>query len=125
MMDEVRRYLHKAEHALEVAEDLLKDGHAPDAASKIYYAMYYAAQALLNAEGINVVKHSAVESAFGYHFAKTGKLDPKFHRMLMNARKIRELADYDIDEEIIEPVASLKIGEGRAFLSVIKDYLGL
>lgn len=36
MTDEVKRYLRKAEHALEVAEDLLKDGHAPDAASKIY-----------------------------------------------------------------------------------------
>ena len=124
MTDEVKRYLRKAEHALAVAEDLMKDGHAPDAASKIYYAMYYAAQALLNADGIDVVKHSAVESAFGYHFAKPGKIDPKFHRMLMNARKIREIADYDIDEEIVEPVASLKIDEGRAFLSVIKDYLG-
>ena len=55
MTDEVRRYLRKAEHTLEVAEDLLKDGHAADAASKIYYAMYYAAQALLNADGIDVV----------------------------------------------------------------------
>ncbi len=125
MTEEVRRYLRKAEHALEVAEDLLKGGHAPDAASKIYYAMYYAAQALLNADGIDVVKHSAVESAVGYHFAKPGKIDPKFHRMLINARKIREIADYDIDEEIVEPVASLKIDEGRAFLSAIKDYLGL
>ena len=125
MTDEVRRYLRKAEHALEVAEDLLKDGHAPDSASKIYYVMYYAAQALLNADGIDVVKHSAVESAFGYYFAKSGKIDPKYHRMLMNARKIREIADYDIDEEIVEPVALLKIEEGHAFLSVIKNYLGL
>ncbi len=38
MTDEVRRYLRKAEHALEVAEDLLKDGHVPDVASKTYYA---------------------------------------------------------------------------------------
>ena len=87
--------------------------------------MYYAAQALLNADGIDVIKHSAVEAAFGYHFAKTGKIDTKFHRMLMNALKIREIADYDIEEEIVEPVASLKIDEGRAFLSFIKDYLGL
>jgi uncharacterized protein (UPF0332 family) len=96
MTDEVRRYLLKAEHALEVAEDLLKGGHAPDAASKIHYSMYYAAQALLNADGIDVVKHSAVESAFGYYFAKPGKIDSKYHRMLMNARKIREIADYDM-----------------------------
>jgi uncharacterized protein (UPF0332 family) len=125
MTDEVRRYLEKADHALLVAEDLKERGHAPDAASKIYYAMFYAAKALLTAEGINVVKHSAVESAFGYHFAKTGRIDVRFHRMLMNARKIREIADYDIDEEIIEPVASLKIEEGRAFLAEIKRVLGV
>lgn len=125
MSDEVKRYLDKADHALVVAEDLMAQGHAPDAASKIYYAMFYATKALLTAEGIDVVKHSAVESAFGYHFAKPGRIDPKFHKMLMNARKIREIADYDIDEEIIEPVASLKIEEGRAFLAEIKRILGV
>jgi hypothetical protein len=44
--------------------------------------------------------------------------------MLMNARKIREIADYDIDEEIVEPVASLKVEEGRAFLAAIRELLG-
>ena len=37
MTDQARKYLEKAEHALKVAEDLLKSGHASDAASKIYY----------------------------------------------------------------------------------------
>jgi len=125
MRDEVSRYLNKADHALVVAEDLMERGHTPDAASKVYYAMFYATKALLTAEGIDVVKHSAVESAFGYHFAKTGRIEARFHKMLMNARKIREIADYDIDEEIIEPVASLKIEEGRAFLAEIKRVLNI
>lgn len=125
MTEEVRRYLDKADHALLVAEDLMQHGHTPDAASKIYYAMFYATKALLTAEGIDVVKHSAVESAFGYHFAKSGRIEARFHKMLMNARKIREIADYDIDEEIVEPVASLKIEEGRAFLVEIKRVLGV
>ncbi len=123
MTEEVRKYLERAEHALLVAEELMAGGHAPDAASKIYYAMFYAAQALLKAEGIDVIKHSAVESAIGYYFAKTGRLNPKFHKMLMSARKIREIADYDIDEEIVEPVASLKIEEGHAFLAAIRGML--
>jgi uncharacterized protein (UPF0332 family) len=122
--EEIRKYLAKAEHALQVAEDLMHSGYAPDAASKIYYAMFYAAQALLKSEGVEVVKHSAVEAAFGYHFAKPGRIEPKFHKMLMNARKIREIADYDIDEEIVEPVASLKVEEGRAFLAAIRELLG-
>ena len=125
MTEEVKRLMEKAEHALEVAESLLEEGYSSDAASKIYYSMFYAAQALLKSEGINVIKHSAVESALGYHFAKSGKIDPKFHRMLIDARKIREIADYDIQEEIVEPVASLKVEEGKAFLSAIKGILGI
>jgi len=125
MTGDIKRYLDKADHALIVAEDLMERGHVPDAASKIYYAMFYASKALLAAEGIDVVKHSAVESAFGYYFAKPGRIDPKYHKMLMNARKIREIADYDIDEEIVEPVASLKIEEGRAFIAAIKLFLAL
>ena len=85
--------------------------------------MFYAAQALLRADGIDVIKHSAVESAFGYYFVKTGRIDPKYHRMLIDARKIREIADYDIQEEIVEPTASLKIEDGKSFLTVIKGLL--
>jgi uncharacterized protein (UPF0332 family) len=87
--------------------------------------MFYAAQAVLKDESIEVIKHSAVESAFGYTFAKTGRIDPKYHRILMYARKIREIADYDLDEEIVEPVASVKLEEGHAFLSVIREFLAL
>ncbi len=125
MNEEVIMLIQKAEHALEVAEELINRNYPSDAASKIYYSMFYAAQALLKSEGIDVIKHSAVESAFGYHFAKTGKIDPKFHRMFIDARKIRETADYDIQEEIVEPVASLKIEEGKLFLTTIKDLLGV
>jgi uncharacterized protein (UPF0332 family) len=87
--------------------------------------MFYAAQALLKSEGIDVTKHSAVESAVGYYFVKTGKIDQKYHRMLINARKIREIADYDIDEEVVEPVASVKIEEGKSFVGAVKNHLGL
>ncbi|MEW6621095.1 MAG: HEPN domain-containing protein [bacterium] len=125
MTEQVKRLIEKSEHAIEVAEELIKDGYPSDAASKIYYSMFYAAQALLKSEGIDVVKHSAVESALGYYFAKPGRIDSKYHRMLINARKIREIADYDIQEEIVEPTASLKIEEGKTFLSAIKHLLGI
>ena len=119
MKKEVQRLLEKADHALEVAESLYKQGFIHSASSRIYYAMFYAAQALLKSEDIEVVKHSAVESALGYHFAKTGKIDPKYHRMLINARKIREIIDYDIQEEIVEPSALLKLEDGKEFVAVM------
>lgn len=116
---EIRRLMEKADNALIVGEDLLKCGHSSDAASKIYYAMFYAAQALLKSEEIEVIKHSAVESALGYYFAKPGRIDPKYHRMLIDARKIREIADYDIQEEIVETDANLKLEEGKAFIEMV------
>lgn len=125
MNEETRQYLLKADNALIVAEELLAHGHLPDAASKTYYAMFYAAKALLATEGIDVSKHSAVESALGYHFAKPGRIDPKLHRMFMNARKVREIADYGICDEIVEPDASLKVEEGREFVAAIKALLGV
>jgi uncharacterized protein len=69
MKKEVQRLLEKANHALEVSESLYKQGFSQDATSKLYYAMFYATQALLKSEGIEVIKHSAVESALGYYFA--------------------------------------------------------
>ena len=120
MKKEVQRLLEKADHALEVAESLYKQGFSQDAASKIYYAMFYAAQALLKSEDIEVVKHSAVESALGYYFAKTARIDPKYHRMLINARKVREIVDYDIQEEDVEPMAMLKLEGGKDFVAVMK-----
>ncbi len=45
MIPEIQKLLEKADHALEVAEKLHQNGYSSDAASKIYYAMYYAAQA--------------------------------------------------------------------------------
>ena len=74
MTEETAKLILKAEHALKVAQDLLEDGYPSDAASKIYYSMFYAAQALLKSKRIDVVKHSAVGSALGYHFAKTDRM---------------------------------------------------
>lgn len=120
MTEEVGKLIEKAEHALKVARQLMDDGFPSDAASKVYYSMFYAAQALLKSADIDVIKHSAVEAAFGFHFAKTGRLDPKYHQMLIEAREIREIADYDTEQEIVEPVASLKIDQGGEFLIAVK-----
>jgi uncharacterized protein (UPF0332 family) len=59
----------------------------------------------------------------GRHFAKTGRLDPKFHRMFINARRVREIADYSLFEEVIESTASLTLEESQAFVSEIERQL--
>ena len=123
MNKEIQRYLDKSGRALAAAESLLADGYSSDAASKAYYAMFYAAQAALRNHGVEVIKHSAVESFFGQHFAKTGQVDPRYHRMLIRARKLRETADYSVEEEVSDTVAGQTLEEGKAFVAVIKAIL--
>ena len=45
-------------------------------------------------ENLSFSKHSAVISKFGELFARTSKIDPKFHRYLIDAEQIRLKGDY-------------------------------
>ena len=84
----------RAERSLEAANLLIKNGYFADAISRSYYAMFYAATALLHSEGITVSKHSAVIAQVGQHFAKTGKLEVRLHRALIDVFDERQSADY-------------------------------
>lgn len=95
-----QRLLEKAHHALAAADLLLNKGQKqtflPDVVSKSYYAMFYAANALLVKHGIIRKKHSAVISAFGEKFVRKGIVDKKYHSVLVKGFEYRGCADYDI-----------------------------
>jgi len=66
--DEIHALIKKAKESLEVAEDLVRDGHFGFAASRAYFAMFYVAEALLAQIGQSYSSHSAVIAAFvGYY----------------------------------------------------------
>ena len=71
--------------------------HPDSAAGRVYYAMFYIAEALLYDQDLEFSKHSAVHAAYGKHFAKTGVLEPKFHRWLLDAFNTRIQTDYGFD----------------------------
>ena len=123
MKPEVQEYLRKAERALKVAESLLATGFEAEAAARAYYAMFYAAQALLKENGVQRVRHSAVQAAFGRYLVKTGKINAKFHRMLIDARETRELADYTVGEEVSAETALLRVKNAEEFLQIVKTLL--
>jgi len=62
--------LEKAERYIHSAELLAKDGDLDSAASRLYYAMFYIAQALLEERGYTYSSHRALISAYGQYFAK-------------------------------------------------------
>ncbi len=123
MKEEARKFLEKADRALHAAEILLADGSYDFAAGRAYYAMLHTAQALLCEDDLRYRKHAGVHAAFGEHYSKTGRIDAKYHRWLLDAFDERLRADYDIDESFGEPDAAHRIVQAREFLSVVKKYL--
>jgi uncharacterized protein (UPF0332 family) len=83
MMPEQGLLLKKAEDSLRAAKLLSVNGLYDFAASRAYYTMFYIAQAFLLGEGLAFSKHSAVLSAFGQQFARTGRIPAEFHRQLI------------------------------------------
>lgn len=89
----VQALLDKARANLDAARLLPAARHLDSSASRGYYAMFYVAEALLAQLGQSYSKHAGVIAAFGREYAKTGKLDPKFHRWLIDAQGLRSVAD--------------------------------
>ncbi|MBI3950529.1 MAG: HEPN domain-containing protein [Acidobacteria bacterium] len=120
MNAEVKKHLEKAERSLQAARALLKQEYVEEACSRAYYAMFYAAQALLKYHGIQVKKHSAVIAMFGEHFAKTGMIDPKYHRLLIDAREDRELVDYNVFATVDQDLAEERVNTAEEFIEEVK-----
>jgi uncharacterized protein (UPF0332 family) len=97
---EIKLYLDRAHIALQQSSDNLGLGHYDVATSRAYYAMFYAATALLLSQGISRSKHSGVHSAFGQYFVKPGLIEPQYSRMLINAFNLRLDSDYDVNPSL-------------------------
>lgn len=100
MRPETQNLLHKAQENRQAAALLLQNGYADIAASRLYYAMFYTAEALLLERGQVFSSHAAVIAAFGREFAKTGMLDPRFHRYLIDTQDLRQSGDYDTNAAV-------------------------
>lgn len=121
---EIQALIEKANESLEVARDLVRDGHYDFAASRAYYAMFYVAEALLADLGQSYSKHSAVIAAFGREYSKTKMLDAKFHKWLISAQNFRNIGDYGIEAHVSKEQsksvcewAEEFVGAAKAFLS--------
>lgn len=63
LSSEVKANMERAEQAVDAAQKLILDGYYDFAASRAYYAAFYAASALLLNEGLEFHKHSGVIAA--------------------------------------------------------------
>jgi len=116
MKEETRKLLEKAERALRASETLLNSGDPEFAAGRAYYAMLHTAQALLRERDLKYRKHAGVHGAFGENFVRTGLLDSRYHRWLLDAYDERLRGDYDINVSFEASSVSMRIEQAREFI---------
>lgn len=109
LKDELKAMLKKARRYMESAELLRARRDYDSAVSRLYYAMFYCAEALLLARGHSYSSHRAVISAFAEHYVKTGILPKDLHQWLRTAFEKRQVSDYEfvtsLDEGDVEDMA--------------------
>ena len=116
MLEKTRRYI-KSAAVLQLEEDY------DSAISRLYYAMFYCAEALLLAKGHSFSSHRAVISAFAQHYVKSGTLPQELHQWLRTAFAKRQISDYEFLTALdASDVMSLKT-QSEQFLAQTEAFL--
>ena len=87
------------------AQTLVDNNHFQGAANRLYYACFYAVNALLLRDGLNSAKHSGIRSLFNRQYIKQGRISTDAGVLFNTLYDIRQTSDYEdlyiIDSERI------------------------
>lgn len=101
-MPEEELWLSRAKSALLEAETLLTDGFGGASISRSYYAMFYAARALLSTRGASPKSHGGTLQKLGELFVKPGLLPAEMTAEMGATMELREQADYEADASALD-----------------------
>jgi uncharacterized protein len=91
--------------------------------NRCYYAMFYAALALLQTIGKISPKHSGVLSLFDVEFVRKGVFSREMSKEFHRAFKLRQTSDYEVnspmDQETVDEIRQ----EAFRFVEAVKKFL--
>lgn len=122
-MKEAGSLIERANRYLRSALLLLQDNDYESAVSRTYYAMFYAAQAVLLTKDLSFSSHKGVISAFGEHFIKTGIFPGAMGRELNRTFSKRQIGDYEYTFVITRSEAEEIVENGKGFVAEITRHL--
>ena len=122
-MNEVASLLYRFDRYLTSARLLLQEGDCESSVSRSYYAMFYAAPAVLLTRNISASSHKGVISNFGKEFVKAGIFSRDLGRELNRAFGKRQLSDYEYTFVISQEEAEDIEDNGRDFVEKIRRFL--
>jgi len=115
--------MQQATETLREAHILIAEHAGRGGVNRAYYAMFYAALALLAIKGLGSSKHSGTISLFDREFVRPGDLPKELSRSLHMAFERRQQADYGELIQLDEPAAARAVEEAEIFVQKVRDYL--
>lgn len=91
----IRQKITRAKSTIGQINNLLKFGYYDTAINRIYYACFYAVQALLIQKDIIPKSHKGVLNMFSLHYIREGIISEKFGKHYSRIFDQRMTADYD------------------------------
>jgi len=120
---QVSLYMTHVQEMLQVAQANFEDGFYGSAINRAYYAIFYAASALLLTRGESQSKHSSVISTFRKLFIKTGLVEIEYSDIYGAVMDARLDSDYDMVYEPDEPTTQKLMADVQRFIERIRLYL--
>lgn len=120
----VQYRMERAHQTLRAAQVLQEQGQ--DSASivnRAYYAMFYAALALLSTIGQETSKHSGMIALFDEHFIKPKILPKEMGKFLHRAFDMRHTGDYEDRIELSREQALQILESAAQFIQTIEERL--
>ena len=124
-MIEIDSLVKRAKRYIRSGELLLNDKDYESSVSRTYYAMFYAAQAVLLTKTLSFSSHKGVISAFGKHFVKTEIFPKQMGRELNRAFEKRQIGDYGYKFVVSEEEATQMLQYGKEFVNKITSWLNI
>lgn len=120
--EEIQLYLDRAKKDLHAVEISIQNDLFTVAISRAYYAMFYAATALLKSKEVERNKHSGIISAFGEYFVKPGLIEVEYAKIIAHAFDSRNDGDYDVAFVATRALAEAEFRDAVKFVNRVEQY---
>ena len=115
--------LSRAFETIDEAKYNADGGYYNTAVNRLYYAAYYAASALMLANGINANTHAGIKTMLSLHFVRTRLLDVEHGRTFLTLFENRQSGDYEDFVYCDLNLFNLLLPNTIAFIEAIKSLI--
>ncbi|HET6566683.1 MAG TPA: HEPN domain-containing protein [Rhodothermales bacterium] len=114
---QINALTRKSQKYLQSAAVLLELEDYDSCASRAYFAMFYAAQALMVRERHTLPGNQSLRTAFMESYVANGRLPDRAGTALKQAADLQEMADYGLNFAVTQDAAEYVLQEAEAFVN--------